>query len=221
MSAKTTRRSTSHIRGREKKQTPTPGAAPGLRPPRRRSGRKRAGKLSYSPASSHVAGISAISAMTAARARLHDPVPGAATPDRAATGSAAPRLTTLLPARHAARVPVHPVSSRSSPTRLGGGHLVDEITNEEGAKGSPIPRRLAIMGHLHRASRPSLTAGQRLMVKVPGQRTREDGLDSLLQLPYLAPVREWRRPGEPARQTRWQWLTVPAAYPIERFIRLH
>jgi len=37
-------------RGREKKQTPTPGAAPRLRPPRRRSERKRPGQLYLSPA---------------------------------------------------------------------------------------------------------------------------------------------------------------------------
>jgi len=73
--------------------------------------------------------------------------------------------------------------------------------------GSPIPRRLSSMGRLRMASRPSVTPGPRLLVRVPGQRTREDGRDALLRLPYLAPIRgmgETRRgPGRkrpPGRQ---------------------
>ena len=61
-------------------------------------------------------------------------------------------------------------------------HLVHDDTNAEGA-GDPHSRRLAIMGRLHRESSPSVTAGQRVPVKVPGRCTREDGLDSRLQLP--------------------------------------
>ena len=57
------------------------------------------------------------------------------------------------------------------------------------------------MGRLRMASSPPVPAGQRRPVKVPGQRTREDGLDSLLRLPYLTPVREWGRPGEPQADT--------------------
>src|SRR6266566_3571216 len=39
--------------------------------------------------------------------------------------------------------------------------------------------------------RTSVPAGQSLPVKVPGQCTRKDLLDSLLRLTRLAPIREW------------------------------
>jgi len=62
----------------------------------------------------------------------------------------------------------------------------DDTTGE--VQGLPHSRRLAIMGRLHRASSPSVPAGQRLPVKVHGERTREDGLDPRLRLPYLAAI---------------------------------
>jgi hypothetical protein len=77
---------------------------------------------------------------------------------------------------------------------------VTDMTGE-GATRLPHSRRLEIMGRLQMASRPFVTPGRPPPVKVPAQRTREDGLDALLRLPCLAPVREWgtRRPRDRRR----------------------
>jgi hypothetical protein len=53
--------------------------------------------------------------------------------------------------------------------------LVYEDVNGGRCKGSPIPRRLAIMGRLHRAPKAVCDPRTRRRVKVPGRRTRKDG----------------------------------------------
>jgi hypothetical protein len=67
------------------------------------------------------------------------------------------------------------------------------------ATGLPHSRRPAIMDRLRMASSPSVPAEQPRVVKVPGQRTREDRLDSLLQLTCLAAIGEWGRSGRTYR----------------------
>jgi hypothetical protein len=84
-------------------------------------------------------------------------------------------------------------SGDSPPVWFDGDHQVHDDTAEEAAQRLPHSRRLAMMGRLHRASSPSVTAGQPPPVKVAGQRTRDDGLDTRLRLPWLAAIREWGR----------------------------
>ena len=77
------------------------------------------------------------------------------------------------------------------------------ITTAVKVQGTPHSRRLAIMGRLHRASSPSVTAGQPPPVQMPGQRTRKDVLDPRLRLPCLAAIRECGSvAGAPARPGR-------------------
>jgi hypothetical protein len=75
--------------------------------------------------------------------------------------------------------------------------------------GSPNSPTLVQYGSPPMASRPSVTPGQLLLVRVPGQRTREDGLDSLLRLPYLAPIRGMGETRRGPRQKRPPVLGVP------------
>jgi hypothetical protein len=51
-------------------------------------------------------------------------------------------------------------------------------------------RHLAIVVRLRRVSSPSVTVGQPLSAEVPGERTREDRLDSRLRLTWLAAIRD-------------------------------
>ena len=55
---------------------------------------------------------------------------------------------------------------------------------------APPSRRLAIVVRLRRVSSLSVAAGQPLSPEVPGERTREDGLDSRLRLTWLAAIRD-------------------------------
>jgi hypothetical protein len=80
---------------------------------------------------------------------------------------------------------VRPDGDRPGPGRHNGGRC----------RGSPHSRRLAIMDRLRMASSRSVPAGQPPPVKVPGQCTRKDLLDTLLRLTNLAPIREWGKSG--------------------------
>ena len=62
-------------------------------------------------------------------------------------------------------------------------------SSREGAR-TPPSRRLAIVVRLRRVSSPSVAAGQPLSPEVPGERTREDRLDSRLRLTCLAAIRD-------------------------------
>lgn len=57
---------------------------------------------------------------------------------------------------------------------------------------TPPSRRLTIVVRLRRASSPSVAAGQPLSPEVPGERTRDDRLDSRLRLTCLAAIRDGR-----------------------------
>ena len=122
--------------------------------------------------------------------------PGAAAPDPASMGSAAPRFD--HPAACAARAVASDETRAGTPRTPASGWPPGPRRRARHDRGnvqgdSPIPAAPAIMDRLRMASSPSVPAGQPQPVKVPGQRTREDRLDSLLRLTCLAAVREWGR----------------------------